>query len=179
MEIKVLKINPDDIKDKLISLGANQVKEEHQLNCIFDTRDDYLANHKNGYARVRVTKDLLNHEQKVILTVKMNLSQEGNRTNVERNIEITDQENAIGLLEDLGYVLKHKGEKHRISYRYDNILFEIDQWDPKTYPEPYLEIEVTDQKDIQKAIDLLGLDPNNVTDLSIQQLRKMMESKND
>ena len=63
----------------------------------------------------------------------------------------------------LGYEQKRPGYKHRRSYMYENILFEIDTWDEQTYTKPYLEIEVTSDEELEKAIVLLNLDRSQIT----------------
>ena len=55
---------------------------------------------------------------------------------------------------------------------YENILFEIDTWDEQTYTKPYLEIEVTSDEELEKAIAMLNLDRNQITTKPIDELRK-------
>ncbi|MCI5972826.1 MAG: adenylate cyclase, partial [Anaerococcus sp.] len=62
--------------------------------------------------------------------------------------------------------------KERISYRYKNQRFDIDIWDKETYPEPYMEIEFSNQSKIDEIIDDLGIDRKNVTNKSITELRE-------
>jgi adenylate cyclase class 2 len=81
------------------------------------------------------------------------------------------------ILEALGYELKYKGVKMRTSYKYENILFEIDIWDKETYPYPYLEIEVEREEDVTKAINLLEIDKSRISLKSIQELRRELEKK--
>ncbi len=177
MEVKVLKIDPQAIEKKLIQLGAKKVKEENQLNRIYDTEDGYLEKSSKGYARIRVIEDLINQRTQAYLTVKKNQSKEGLRTNIEHQISIPDQQAMALILEDLGYVLKHSGQKHRLSYQIDEMLFEIDTWDQGTYPEPYLEIEVTQSQDLNRALKLLGLNPDQVTTKSIQEIKSEREAR--
>ena len=68
--------------------------------------------------------------------------------------------------------LEYSGEKERISYRYKNQRFDIDIWDKDTYPEPYMEIEFSNQSKIDEIIDDLGIDRKNVTNKSITELRE-------
>lgn len=172
IEVKVLNINPEKIEEKLISLKAKKIKNEHQVNLIYDTPTFRLHNEHKGYARIRIKRNLDNNSLKTMLTVKKNISTDDVRQNIEHEVEIDNCDEMKKILVDLGYELKHRGEKHRISYMYDNILFEIDTWNKETYPEPYLELEVKDKKDIKKAAELLNLDMKNITSKSIQQLRR-------
>jgi adenylate cyclase class 2 len=171
IEVKVLNIDPDKIEKKLVKLNAEKIKNEHQVNLIFDTPGFSLNKGYGGYARIRVKRNLDNDYEKILFTVKKNISSEGARQNIEHEVEIDSCDQMWKIMTDLGYELKHKGEKHRISYRLDDILFEIDTWDKDTYPEPYLELEVQDKKDIERAAELLNLNRDNITCKSIQQLR--------
>lgn len=175
MEIKVLNINPIDIEKKLVDIGAHKIKNENQINMIFDTRDKFLDKNFNGYARIRISKDLIKNIDKTFLTVKKNIISEKTRQNIEHEMEINDSEKMIQILSDLGYELEHTGEKHRISYEHENILYEIDTWDKETYPYPYMEVEVKNEEDIEKAIINLDLDRKNITTKSIKQLRLELE----
>lgn len=172
IEVKVLNIDPEEIEKKLVKLNAEKIKNEHQVNLIFDTPGFNLHKDYKGYARIRVKRNLDNNMEKTLLTVKKNISSDGARQNIEHEVEIDSSEEMKKILADLGYELKHRGEKHRISYRYEDILFEIDTWDKDTYPEPYLELEVKDKKDIERATELLSLDRESITSKSIQQLRR-------
>lgn len=175
IEVKVLNINPEDIEKKLIDIGAVNVKNEKQINMVFDTKENYLSNNHNGYARIRINNDLLRNTEKVFLTVKKNIKSQKTRQNIEHEIEINDYKKMIQILADLGYELEHTGKKHRISYEYQDILFEIDTWDRETYPFPYLEIEVKVEEDIERAVTILDLDRKNITTKSIKQLRLELE----
>ncbi|KUK73435.1 MAG: Putative adenylate cyclase [Clostridiales bacterium 38_11] len=178
IEIKILNIDPEEMERKLITLGAFKVKDEKQINMIFDTHDFYLDKSSNGYARIRVTEDMLNDRQQKTFTLKKNITTDGIRKNIEHNMELTDDENMLQILFGLGYELKHTGKKHRTSYEFEDILFEIDIWDNDTYPYPYMEIEVKREEDINRAIEMLEIDKGNVTTKSIQQLRKELELGN-
>lgn len=172
IEVKVLNIDPVEIEKKLVALKAEKIKNEHQVNLIFDTPGFSLHNDYKGYARIRIKRNLDNDSEKILLTVKKNISSDGARHNIEHEVEIDNCDEMKKILGDLGYELKHRGEKHRISYSFDDILFEIDTWDKDTYPEPYLELEVKDKKDIERAAKLLNLDEESITAKSIQQLRR-------
>lgn len=76
------------------------------------------------------------------------------------------------ILEHIGMELQYSGEKERISYRYKNQRFDLDIWDKETYPEPYMEIEFSNQSKIDEIIDDLGIDRKNVTNKSITELRE-------
>lgn len=171
-EVKVLNIDKDEIERKLINIGARLIKDENQINYRFETEDGFLKKTYNGYLRIRVTKNLLNGETKNTLTFKRSLKRNTLRVNEETETEISDMENTAKILELLGYKQKKPGYKHRRSYIYENITFEIDTWDENTYSKPYLEIEMSSEEDLERAILLLDLDRRNVTTKPIDELSK-------
>lgn len=170
-EIKVLNIDKEEIEKKLIKIGAALIKDEEQTNYRFDTEDNYLKETHNGYLRIRITRNLLNGDIINTLTLKRNVSRGKMRINEETETEISNVEETINILEIMGYKQKDPGFKHRRSYTYDNITFEIDTWDENTYPKPYLEIEMTSEEELEKAINLLQLDREQITTKSIIELK--------
>lgn len=171
-EVKVLNIDKDEIEKKLKKIGAVLIKDEEQTNIRFDTNDNFLKETYNGYLRIRITNNLLDGKIKNTLTFKKSISRDKMRVNEETETEISNCEETIKILEFLGYNKKRPGYKHRRSYLYDNIIFEIDTWDKDTYAKPYLEIEMSSEEELEKAIKLLGLDRKQITTKSIFELRK-------
>lgn len=171
-EVKVLNIDKKAIEKKLINMGATLAKDEEQINYRFDTEDGFLKKTYNGYLRIRITKNNLTGEIKNTITFKKNINRDSLRVNEEIETDISDWENTAKIIELLGYKRKRPGYKHRKSYIYDNIMFEIDTWDEYTYPKPYLEIEVSTEEELEKAIRLLNLNRDEITTKPIDELRK-------
>ncbi|WP_313341741.1 class IV adenylate cyclase [Sedimentibacter sp.] len=171
-EVKVLNIDKQDIEKKLISLGATLIKDENQINYRFDTEDSFLKKSYNGYLRIRITENLLNGEIKHTMTFKRSINRDKLRVNEETETEISDWNSAAKIIELLGYKMKKPGHKHRRSYIYEGITFEIDTWNKETYSKPYLEIEMNSEDDLEKAIKLLNLDRNQITTKPIDELSK-------
>ncbi len=172
IEVKVLNINKEEIRKKLVEIGAKLVKDEEQINIRFDTEDKYLRNTYHGYLRIRITKNNLSGETINTLTLKRNIARDEFRVNEEMETQISNVEETVKILEALKYRKKNPGKKHRVSYVYDDILFEIDEWDKEIYPYPYLEIEVKQKDDLDRAIKLLNIDKKNITAKSIEELIK-------
>ncbi|NYB72547.1 class IV adenylate cyclase [Sedimentibacter hydroxybenzoicus DSM 7310] len=171
-EVKVLNIDKQDIEKKLISLGATLIKDENQINYRFDTEDGCLKKTYNGYLRIRITENLLNGEIKHTLTFKKSINRDKLRVNEEIETEISDWNSTAKIIELLGYKMKRPGHKHRKSYEYEGIIFEIDTWDKQTYSKPYLEIEMNSEDELEKAIKLLNLDRSKITTKPIDELSK-------
>lgn len=171
-EVKVLNIDKEEIEKKLIALGATLKKDEDQVNYRFDTEEGFLKETYNGYLRIRITTDNLTGEIRKTMTFKRSIHRNSLRVNEETETEISNWEATAKIIETLGYKRKRPGYKHRRSFVYDNILFEIDTWDQETYPKPYLEIEVSTEEELEKAIRLLDLDRNQITSKPIDELAK-------
>lgn len=172
IEVKVLNIDLDTMENRLKNLGAKLIAHEYQKNFILDSEDKFIERKLNSYLRVRETENLLTKEINIYLTLKKNISVDGSRKNIEHTSQIEDSISMLSILEELGYRIVQKGYKKRKSYLYESIRFDLDQWDEKTYPYPYMEIEVNDEKDLEKAIELLSIDKDNITTKSIMELRE-------
>ena len=49
---------------------------------------------------------------------------------------------------------------------------DFDTWKEMDYPEPYLEIEVSEDLQIQKIVKLLGIEEKEISLLSIEELKE-------
>lgn len=172
IEVKVLNIDLEDMENKLIKLNAKLISEEDQRNIIFSLKEKSKNLNPNTYLRIRESKNLLTDKMKRELTLKENRSNMEIRENIETTTNIDNIESMVYILENLGYEINSDGRKHRKSYLYENIRFDLDTWDKNTYPYPYMEIEVEDPKDLDKIIDLLGINSNNISTKSIMELKK-------
>jgi len=96
--------------------------------------------------------------EKVELTVKYiyNVNPEYDINDVkEIEINVSSFEITNKLLEEMGYFRKKLVEKKRISYKYNNVNIEIDQW---PLVSPYIEIEGENTADIYTVVEKLGFD---------------------
>ncbi len=171
LEVKVLGIDKQQLENKLIEMGATLIKKEKQVNTVFMGIDEDIEEVGQGYLRIRESENLETGETANTLTFKRNISQDGFRENEEIETKVEDRDAMLSILGCLNIHIKHIGEKTRIRYELEGIRFDIDTWDTHTYPDPYLEIEVTDPADIVKAVKLLGLDASKVTTKSLKEMR--------
>lgn len=172
IEVKILNICLDEMEEKLLELGAKLVAKEYQINTIFDSKDNYIKKDLNSYLRIRETRDLLTDEVSISLTLKQNIGCKSVRQNIETTTNISDKHAMISILESLRYEIIGEGTKYRTSYVYEDIRFDLDRWDENTYPHPYMEIEVTKEEDLEKVIELLDIDKNNISTKSIVELQQ-------
>lgn len=170
IEVKVLNIDIEKMREKLESLGADLINHEFQKNYTFIPKGSY--GFEEGYLRVRETTHKDNGEKEIELTFKEVKNVDDVRINNEYTTHIDSVTMMNRILEHIGMELQYSGEKERISYRYKNQRFDLDIWDKETYPEPYMEIEFSNQSKIDEIIDDLGIDRKNVTNKSITELRE-------
>ncbi len=171
-EVKVLDIDLKAVEERLIQAGAVMVKDEDQINWVFQAAALDTPEGELGYLRLRATRSRITDESSYELTLKMKESAEGLRVYEELTSQVSDPAVVIEILDLLGHPLRYRGEKHRKSYRWQGIDFEMDQWDEKTYPYPYLEIEVQSEEDLERALQLLEIPRELVSTKSISDLRK-------
>lgn len=172
LEVKILNININEMEEKLKKLGAKLIGKELQVNTLIDTEDNFIENNLNSYMRIRETKSLFTGETKLTLTMKKNINRDGIRENIEISTGISNKETMLDILKSLGYIIKEEGTKERISYEFNGIRFDIDKWDERTYPYPYMEIEVKDVSELQDIIDKLDIPKENISTKSIVELRR-------
>jgi len=166
METRILKIDVDEIKSKLHSLDCEKVKDENQVNNLYDFSDRRLLS-KKGYARIRIVEDNLNNVIINYMTTKKLLSQEKYKVMEENEIVIDNSTIGSQIFTSLGLELVASIKKHRESYKYKNSLIEIDINDKSFCPFPYLEIESTDEEEIKEIVALLGYTMEDTTSKTI------------
>lgn len=171
-EVKVLNVDLDEMEKKLKALGARLVSEEYQINTIIDREDRFIEKGLNSYLRIRETKNLITDTTSIDLTLKKNISSDKTRQNVEITTRIDNKEAMLEILRNLQYEVVKEGYKNRKTYVYDDIRFDLDRWDKDTYPYEYMEIEVKKEEDLDRAIDLLHINRENISTKSIMELRE-------
>lgn len=169
LETRIVDIDVDDIRRKMKELGAEKVKEEYQINNIYDFEDNRLLNSK-GYARIRITDDRLNNKEVVYMTTKKMLSQGTFKVMEENETVVEDKEAAEKIFLSLGLYLKQSIKKYRESYKLEDSLIEIDINDKNFCPFPYLEIETTSEERLEEILDLLGYTLKDTTSKTIYEL---------
>ena len=169
LETRVINIDVEKIREKLVSLKAGKVKSENQINDIYDFEDGRLLKEK-GYARIRTVHDLINNKEIIFMTTKKMLSQ-GEFKEMEENEVIVDNKTmAEGIFKSLGLVLHQSIKKYRESYKVLDGLVEIDINDKDFCPFPYIEIETSSLESLNKILALLGYTIKDTTSKTIYEL---------
>ena len=169
LETRVVDIDVDKIRKILNNIGAEKVKEEYQINNIYDFEDNRLLNDK-GYARIRITDDRLNNKEVVYMTTKKMLSQGTFKEMEENETIVEDKETANKIFISLGLSLKQSIKKYRESYKIKDSLVEIDINDKSFCPFPYLEIETYSEDRLKEILSLLGYTIEDTTSKTIYEL---------
>lgn len=152
IETKVLDIDPEDIKQKLMSLGAEKIKET-RLTVDWYKEKGSEVGEEPWFLRIRGDS-----AGKYEVTWKARSEILGTaRRHKEINFNIPEPEKLADLFEELGLEKYAHQEKDRISFSYKDWQFDLDQ-----YPNmpAYLEIEGTSEENVKEAMNLLGLQNN-------------------
>lgn len=171
IEIRIIDIDVQEIRKKLLNINALKVKQENQINNIYDFEDKRLIKNK-GYARIRTVKDDLTNSTIHYMTTKKLISQEKYKIMDENESEIKDEIAAKGIFESLGLILIQSIKKYRESYKYKNTLIEIAINEKKFCPFPYIEIEGEDEAEIIEVVLLLGYTLEDTTSKTIYEILK-------
>lgn len=175
LEVKVLGVDIKEIEEEVKNQGGRLLAEEEQVNTLIDSSKRPIKSYLDAYFRIRETRDLVNSKSTTTLTLKKNIALEGIRKNEELNTDIEDKDIMLQILKDLGFDKIEVGYKHRKSYEFMGARIDFDTWDEKTYPYPYIEIEVTDKKDLAKITSSLNIPQEKISTKSINELRQELK----
>ncbi|MGL4773508.1 MAG: class IV adenylate cyclase [Clostridium sp.] len=171
LETRIINIDVDGLREKLISLGGKKVKVEDQVNDLYDFEDGRLLSSK-GYARIRTINDKLNNSITYYMTTKKMLSQGRFKEMEENETIVLDKEMSEKIFKSLGLQLVQSISKYRESYELMNSLVEIDINDKEFCPFPYIEIETDSEENLEKVVTALGYTLDDTTSKTIFELIK-------
>jgi adenylate cyclase class 2 len=169
IETRILDIDVEEIRRKMLALNATKVKMENQINRIYDFEDGRLLNSK-GYARIRTIEDMINNKIVHYITTKKLISQEKYKIMEEHETVIESSVEGENIFKALGLGLVHSINKYRESYQYKNTLVEIDINDKSFCPFPYIEIETAHEDELQEVVLLLGYKMEDTTSKTIYEI---------
>jgi len=176
LEVKILNIDIENIRKKATELNCVKVKEENQINNLFDFKTKDLLK-QQGYARIRIVQDLLHDSIKYYMTTKKILSQDKFKIMDENEVEISDAIEGEKIFKALGLELIQSIKKYRESYKYKNTLIEIDVNEKSFCPFPYIEIESINEEELEEVVKKLGYTMNDTTSKNIYELIEIFKSK--
>lgn len=151
IEVKYLNVDVEEIKKKLIALGAEQQPDIFYHTCTFDY-PGFPMDKEASWLRLRSDGKQTMLTYKHRQGVKSELGDDSGMEEVE--VEVGEFEKTKVLLQKIGMIIKFEQEKKRTRFIKDNVEYDIDTW-PKL--EPYLEIEAKSKESLMEASALLGL----------------------
>ncbi len=166
IEIKILNINVEEIRNKLINLGAEKIFDGEVNSTILDFPDRRLLA-EDKFVRVRKVG---NQAELCYKGAKEKDSKFKSREEIEVNT--SDFEITLNLLKKIGLKQFHEGRKHRESYKIDNVRFEIDSFDEIP---TFLEIESSDKEKIKEYVEKLDYTMQDTTTISFHEIERMYE----
>ncbi len=175
IEVKLLGIDGRELEKKIKDLGGVFLGQEDQENINIWSSKNYWPQDQ-GYLRLRTIKKEGATERE--FTFKKQVSNQGVRDNYEYTTHIDEPEALIEILKCVGFDCFDKGLKQRRSYSYKDCRFDFDQWDERTYPKPYVEIEAPSQEVLYQVIHALEIPEESVSTLSIAELKKLWKKEN-
>lgn len=157
-EARVLEVDKEKLAKKLTSLGAKKVADFNYKRRVYD------FNPKSDSKWIRLRTDGTN----TTLTIKeyVNNSIDGTK---ETEIKVSDFEETNKILNELGYIAHTYQENERTRYSLNGVEIDIDTW---PYIPTYVEIEGKDSNEVEKTIEILGLDKTKMTTLDVQSVFK-------
>lgn len=169
IEVKFLNIDPEVIQNKLREVDAEKISEYFYRRRVFDYPDLRL-NEKGAWIRVRDEGDRVTLAYKERLGVQSHDGSVSDTGMKEIEVMVSDFDTTAQFLEAIGLKEKFYEEQKRIRWTKNDVEFDIDFWPAL---EPYLEIEAPSWEKIDKAIGLLGLNPEDKKIFSTNQVYKL------
>jgi adenylate cyclase, class 2 len=149
IEAKFLDINHDELRKRLLSVGAVcEMPLTLMKRAIIDYADRRLqTGASNAYIRVR------DEGRKITLTYKQftSLSVDGAQ---EVEVVVDSFDDAVNIFTAIGMVVASLQESKREVWSYKNCEIVLDEW---PWLNPYIEIEGDSEEDLIRVAEVLGL----------------------
>lgn len=153
IEAHFIDVDVNEVKKKLLELGAKDLGEDYLREIIFYDKE-LTWMRENKFIRLRSTKKGTTLSFKHFQYEKDNGSPEMKPEVKEIETVVSSGANAKLILELTGLTAYREQEKRRHSFTYKNVVIDIDQW-PKI--PAYVEIEGPSKEEIKVVSDELGL----------------------
>ncbi len=153
IEVKILGVNPKEIKKKLKKLGAKTVFENRTVHAMCYDFPDRSVRKAGNHIRLRKVG------KKVEITFKTLKSKKKYKNNYEVDVPVDNFESAHRFFSKLGLKKYADYRKKRSRYRIGKYQYEIDKYPGIPH---FVEVEVKSDnvqkavKELEKAVKLLG-----------------------
>ena len=156
IEGRIININPEEVRNKIIEIGAKSLGFYDYKRYTFDT----IPKINGRWGRLRTDG------KKTTLTLKEIVDDSLSGTN-EWEIIVNDFNETLTILEKLGLSHKSYQENTRDDFIIENTKISIDHWPKLGY---ILEIESKDEEDIKKYAKKIGFNEDQILTTDIQTL---------
>ena len=171
IEVKILEIDRKKVGEILTSLGAQKILESDIQTIFFDFRDNKIVKAKDV---LRLRKE----DNKIELTYKKVHATQTAKEAEEYSVDVSSIEEMRKILENLGLNETENMFKHRISYKLDNVRFDIDHYlEAYSFIPEFMEIEAENTELIDHYAKVLGFKPKDCLPWSTQDVVKYYSSK--
>ena len=148
-EVKVLDVDVESVRARLIELGANKIGEFDSRRFVYD----FSPVKPNSWLRLR------QQGTQVQLTIK-EIEHDGVEGTRELEVVVDDFDNMNAILQKLGYQSRAYQENRRESWELDGVQVEIDFW-PRI--PAYVEVEGDSEESVMRVLGKLELNAGVVT----------------
>jgi adenylate cyclase, class 2 len=171
IEVKILNVDQEKIKEKLKNLDAKKIYDGNIKTLFFDFKDNRISREKD-ILRLR------EKENEVDLTYKKVSGTLRVKTAEEYSVSVSNSDAMKKVLENIGLKVILNMEKHRSSYKIGKIRFDFDRYlgNYEFIPE-FLEIEADDIILIYKIASQLGFKPEDCLSWSTEELIQYYKKK--
>lgn len=163
-EVKFLNIDPEQLEKQILDLGGVKQFDRIFKRVVLDY-PDWRLNEDKSWVRVRDEGDKVTFSFKK----RIDASEDGSndKTMIEHEVVVSDFEETIELLHQIGMIDKFYEENRRVQYKLDNVELDIDYWPQLN---PYLEIEASSWDEVDAMVAKLGLNPDDKKIYSTHQI---------
>jgi adenylate cyclase, class 2 len=149
-EVKILDIDRIAVEEKLASLGAKVIFDDDITAFYYDFPDSSIRG-RGGTLRLR------REGKKSVLTLKKDFASTEAKIREEHETEVSDFNEVQYILETIGLQAWIGMKKHRKTYEFNGVRFEIDSYqDAFRHIPAFLEIEGQDVESVYAHAELLG-----------------------
>jgi len=164
VEVKILDVDSEELQKKLVELGAEKTFEGIVRAEFYDFEGKTLKA-DGRRLRLRTLGD------KPVLTYKKNIKEEKAKVREEYEVEVSNLEDMKKILVGVGMNVIRETEKTRISYKLDDVIFEIDTYHGRLENIPtFLEIENEHIERIHELAGKLGFTEGQCTNYTLTDL---------
>lgn len=162
IEAKMSVPNLDVVRERLRQLGAEGGGRTNETNTFFDTEDRSLLAADEGL-RLRRNRDEASGNDEHVITYKGPRQHGALKSREEVELTVGDYDDAVHLLERLGFVRMLSFEKRRESWKLGGCKVELDEL---PYLGTYVEVEGPNEATVLAVRDQLGLSDRPVVKTS-------------